>query len=318
MKTGILLIAHGTVERLDDLPAFLANIRRGHPAPPELVLEVRRRYEAIGGRSPLLDICRDVAKKLEAKMGVATRLAMRLWEPYPKEVLRALAAEGTSRVVVLPLAQHSAKVYGDAVRAVAGELAEEGGPRLEITCAENWGQEPLMVRAYADAIRDALAEVPEGERGATSVLMTAHSLPVAVVRAGDPYEKEVRASAEAIARSLDGTSAAPPRRGQHLAAVRHSVAFQSQGMGTGPGGRPMEWLGPTLDEAIASAVARGETRIVVAPIGFLADHVEILYDLDIEAMAAAKAKGIALTRTRSLNASDPLVAALVAVASPLV
>jgi ferrochelatase len=259
MKTAILLIAHGTVERLDDLPAFLANIRRGHPAPPELALEVRRRYEAIGGRSPLLDICREVARKLEAKMGVPTRLAMRLWEPYPKEVLRALAADGASRV-----------------------------------------------RAYADAIRDALTDVPEGERGATSVLMTAHSLPLAVVRAGDPYEKEVRAAAEAVARV------------QHLAAVRHSVAFQSQGMGTGPGGRPMEWLGPTLDEAIASAAARGETRMVVSPIGFLADHVEILYDLDIEANAAAKAKGIALTRTRSLNASDALVAALVAVASPLV
>jgi len=310
MKTAILLIAHGTVERLDELPGFLANIRRGHPAPPELVAEVRRRYEAIGGRSPLGDICRALAGKVAERLGVPTRVAMRLWQPYPKEVLEGLLREGVTRIVVLPLAQHSAKVYGEAVEAAATEL---GAKDLEVVCADNWGQEPLLIHAYAQEIRRALAEVPVADRARTTLLMTAHSLPVAVVKAGDPYEREVRASAEAIAREV--------RSGDHDS-LRHEVVFQSQGMGTGPGGRPRGvsdgWLGPGLEESLTAAAARGDTRIVVAPIGFLADHVEILYDLDIEAHAWARELGLTLTRTRSLNASEGLVDALAKVASPLV
>jgi ferrochelatase len=304
MKTALVLIAHGTVERLDDLPPFLANIRRGHPAPADLVAEVRRRYEAIGGRSPLGDICAQLAGKLAARLGIPARVAMRLWPPYPTEVLAALGAEGVTRVVVLPLAQHSAKIYGEAVQAAAAEIAGAGGPSMEVVCAGNWGQEPLLIRAYTHEIERALAVVPEAEHARTTIVMTAHSLPVAVVQAGDPYEAEVRASAEAVGRAL-GTD------------VNRVVAFQSQGMGTGPGGRPMAWLGPSLQEAIAAAAARGDLRVVVAPIGFLADHVEILYDLDIEAQAYAKERGITLTRTRSLNASDALVDALAHVAAPL-
>ena len=182
MKTAIVLIAHGTIERLDDLPPFLANIRRGHPAPPELVAQVRRRYEAIGGRSPLNDICRQLAGKLEARLGLPTRVAMRLWEPYPKEVLGALVAEGVTRVVVVPLAQHSARVYGDTVREAATALAGQGGEALEVACADNWGQEPLLTHAYAEQIARELEQVPAGERDRTTVLMTAHSLPVAVVK----------------------------------------------------------------------------------------------------------------------------------------
>jgi ferrochelatase len=305
VTTAILLVAHGTVDRLDELPGFLANIRRGHPAPPELVAEVRRRYEAIGGRSPLLDICRELAGKLEEKLGVPTRVAMRLWQPYPKEVLEGLVREGATRIVVVPLAQYSAKVYGEAVVAAAKEL---GAGELEVVCADNWAQEPLLVRAYAQEIRRVLADVPAAERTKTTLVMTAHSLPVAVVKAGDPYEREVRASAEAIAREV--------RAGGHDN-LRHEVVFQSQGMGTGPGGRPVEWLGPGLKEALTAAAARGDTRVVVAPIGFLADHVEILYDLDIEAQGWARELGLTLTRTRSLNASEGLVDALAKVASAL-
>jgi ferrochelatase len=267
---------------------------------------VRRRYEAIGGRSPLNDICGELAAKLEALVGVSTRVAMRLWHPYPKDVLPELAREGFERVAVLPLAQHSAKIYGDAVKEAAADLAKAGGPSLDVACPPNWGREPKLTLAYASAIRKALAELPAAARAKTALVMTAHSLPVAVVRAGDPYEAEVAASAAAIVDALGAD--APAHR---------VVAFQSQGMGTGPGGRPIEWLGPDLPSEIVRAAGRGDTHVLVAPIGFLADHVEILYDLDIEAAAWAREHGLTLSRTRSLNAEPLLVEALAAALSPL-
>jgi ferrochelatase len=300
MARGVLLIAHGTVEHLDDLPAFLANIRRGHAAPPELVAEVRRRYEAIGGQSPLLAISRSAAARLEGLLGVPVRVAMRLWSPYPREVLRELAEAGARDVAVVPLAQHSAKVYEAAVREAAAEL-----PGTRVVAAANWGRTPELVAAFAAALVAALESVSAEDRAATSVLFTAHSLPTAVVRAGDPYEEEFRASAALVARAVGD------------AMPRWSACFQSQGMGTGPGGRPIEWMGPDLKSALEEQARAGVRHVVLAPIGFLADHVEILYDLDIEAVGWARKLGIRLSRTASLNDGQSLVAALAAVARPL-
>jgi ferrochelatase len=298
--TAIVLVAHGTVESLDDLPAFLANIRRGHPAPPELIAEVRRRYEAIGGRSPLLDVTREAASKLQARLGLPVRVAMRLFHPYPKDVLQELVAEGVRRVLVVPLAQHSAGVYGAAMKAAAKSV----DPSLEILAAPNWGRTPELVEAFADAVVRALGEVPpEVKVEATAVVMTAHSLPLSVIQAGDPYEREFRGSAADVA-------AAVRARGGRFA--EHVVAFQSQGIGT-----DTPWLGPELRATLEGLAARGIRHVVVAPIGFLADHVEILYDLDIEARAWAEELGIVLYRSASLNAGGGLVNALVSVVTHL-
>jgi ferrochelatase len=298
---AVLLIAHGTVEELDELPEFLKNIRRGHPAPPELLAEVRRRYEAIGGRSPLNAINRQIAERLEQRLGVPVRTANRLFHPYPEAVLAELAKAGTTRVIVVPLAQHSANVYGDAVK----QASRDAGLDLRIDAAPNWGRTPELTDAFARAIMTALAEVPDGERDRTSLLLTAHSLPVSVIEGGDPYEDEVRASAEAVAARV--RELAPGRF------VDHAVAFQSQGMSSGPGGRPMAWLGPDLRSRLEILAARGRKEVVIAPIGFLADHVEILYDLDIEARTWAEELGITLRRAPSLNASDELVDTLASV-----
>ncbi|MBX3221199.1 MAG: ferrochelatase [Labilithrix sp.] len=298
--TAVLLVAHGTVESLDDLPRFLANIRRGHAAPPELVAEVRRRYEAIGGRSPLLDITREVARRLEDELELPTRVAMRLFDPYPKDVLAELAADGIRRVVTIPLAQHSAAVYGSAVEAAAKEV----DPALEVVAAPNWGRTPELTRAFADSVVAALAKVPEGEAERTALVLTAHSLPLAVVRAGDRYADEFRASAEDVAAEV---------RARGGAFAEHVIAFQSQGIGTG-----VEWLGPDLRATLEDLSKRGLRHVVVAPVGFLADHVEILYDLDIEAKAWCEGElGIVLYRSASLNAGQGLVDALAAVAREL-
>jgi protoporphyrin/coproporphyrin ferrochelatase len=295
--TGVLLIGHGTVERLDDLPAFLAAIRHGRPAPDDVVREVRRRYEAIGGRSPLNAISNHLAHALEEKLRLPVRACGRLWAPYPGEMLEELAGL-VHEVTVLPLAQHSAHVYAEAVRRAEEDREGRGGRPLELVYAPNWGQNAILLDAYAARASDALASIPGSELARTVLVLTAHSLPRSVIEGGDAYEQEVRASAEAIAARVGGLP-------------RHVVAFQSQGMGTGPGGKPMAWLGPDLVTVLDEVKARGDLHVVFAPIGFLADHVEILYDLDIEARGWCKERGLTYTRSRSLNASDALVDALV-------
>jgi len=294
--TAVVLIAHGTVASLDDLPEFLTNIRRGHAPPAELVQEVRRRYEAIGGRSPLLDITYEAARKFEAKLQLPTRVAMRLWHPYPKDVIAKLAGEGIRRVVTVPLAQHSAGVYGAAMTAAAREI----DPTLDVLCAKNWGRTPELTRAFADRIVEAFAKVPPGEADETALVLTAHSLPLGIVQAGDPYEQELRASAEDVAAEV---------RARGVRFAEHVVAFQSQGIGTG-----IEWLGPDLRTSFEDLAKQGRKHVVIAPIGFLADHVEILYDLDVEAKAWCEELGIVPYRSTSLNAGEGLVDALATVA----
>jgi ferrochelatase len=288
MTAAVLLVSHGTVDDLDDLAAFVTNVRRGRPPGAELVAELRRRYEAIGGQSPLNAVNARVAAKLEGRVGARTAWANRLWHPYVRDVLAELAAEGVGHVAVVPLAQHSAHVYAEDARSGAA------GAGVTVACAPSWGRSPRLHEAFARRIRAVL-----GEPAGTTVIFTAHSLPRVVVERGDPYEGEVRASASAVAELLGP-------------GVRTTVAFQSQGFGA-----PGEWLGPDLATALDEAAARGEARVVFAPIGFLADHVEILYDLDIEAAALARARGLAAVRAPSLNDDDDLVDVLADVARPL-
>jgi ferrochelatase len=287
MTEAVLLVSHGTVDDLADLPAFVTNVRRGHAPPPELVAELRRRYEVIGGRSPLNDVVARLAAKLEARLGTRTAWAGRLWKPYPREVLAALAAAGVDRVALVPLAQHSAHVYEEDARRAAE------GTGITLACAAGWGQSKTLLDAFARRIRAVL-----GDPSHTTVVLSAHSLPRAVVDRGDPYEREVRAAAAAVVERLG-------------ADVHAAVAFQSQGFGGG------EWLGPDLRATLDAVAARGDHRVVLAPIGFLADHVEILYDLDVEAAAMARERGLAYARSASLGDDDDFVDVLVEVARPL-
>jgi len=293
---AVLLVSHGTVDDLEDLTAFVTNVRRGRPPPPELVAELRRRYEAIGGRSPLNAVNARLAGKLAASLGGGARVAWanRLWHPYTRDVLAGLGRDGVRRVAVVPLAQHSAHVYADDARAAADALAGQG-VALEVRCAPGWGQHPRLLDAFAARIRRVL-----GDPARTTVILTAHSLPRAVVDRGDPYEREVRASAAAVTARLG-------------AGVHTVVSFQSQGMSDTPGG----WLGPDLATVLDEARARGDARVVAAAIGFLADHVETLYDLDVEAAAMARERGLRWARAASLDDDDDLVDVLADVARPL-
>jgi ferrochelatase len=267
---AVLLIGHGSVQDPSEIPEFVRSIRHGRSAPQSVIDEVTHRWQAIGG-SPLQGIVEELARKLEAKLGIPVAYGSRLWKPWARDVAASLRARGATRILSLPLAPFSVHVYN----AMAQEFCDVfAGP---------WGEEPALVDAFASVIRDAM--IPDAH-----VLFTAHSLPIRVVRAGDPYEGQVRAAAEKVASALRLKS--------------WSVAFQSQGMDGG------EWLGPDLKTAFADIASAGAHAVVVCAIGFLADHTEVLYDLDVEARSIAEQAGLKWSRAQSLDVHPSLIEAL--------
>jgi ferrochelatase len=296
VATAVLTIAYGTVDDLDDLPAFLTAIRRGAPPSPELAAEMRRRYEAIGGRSPLNDICCELTRRLGDRLGIPAAFAGRYWRPSVDDVLACLARQGASRVVVVPLAPYSADEYVGVVRVAANDRIARGEPPVEVVGSGNWGDEPRLVTAFAASLRRVLVDLADPSRSRARVLMTAHSLPLSARRLVERYEREVRTAAEAVARAVGDVM--PP----------YEVVFQSRGMGGG------EWLGPDVPTTLARLADEGVRNVVFAPIGFVADHAEVLYDLDIEARGWAEARGMRYARMESLNAGDGIVDAVEAVA----
>lgn len=290
-STAVVLSFHGTVEDLDDMPAFLATIRRGRPAPPEMVAEVRHRYEQIGG-SPYVRETRAQAEALSARLGLPVRIAGRMWGPYAREVVPALYTEGVRRIVSLPLAPQSVDLYHADLRTAA-----EGLDGLELRFVPAWGDEPALLDAQLETVLEGLARLAasagEAPPAENAIVLSAHSLPLRVLRAGDRYELEFRAMAEKLQARLE--------------ALGHPVrvAFQSQGM-TGD-----EWLGPDLPATFGALVSEGLRRVVVAPIGFVAEHVETLYDLDVEAPKLAREAGIeAYGRAPTVSARPRFIDAL--------
>jgi len=278
---GVLLVAHGTVENLDDLGNFLARIRGGRPAPPGFLAELRGRYEAIGG-SPLLGVTRAQASGLAERLGARVFVGMRLWEPGVEAALEEAGRSGLERLCVIPLAPFSVHVYWEATRRSEAAARANGLATPELVSAPAWGTHPSFVEGHAELIR-AHAH-PEAR-----VVLTAHSLPLVALRAGDPYERLVRESAEAIGAKLGR---------------RSELAFQSQGEGNA------EWLGPDLKSVLGRIRDEGASRVAIAPFGFLGEHVETLYDLDIEARGLARELGLTFERVPALGTAPALIDAL--------
>ena len=288
-NTAILLVAHGTVKDLADLPAFVARIRHGRPPPPGLVDELRHRYEAIGG-SPLLRVTEEQARALEAHTGLPVLLGMRLWEPSVESAFVEAARREIKRLVLVPLAPFSVDVYGAAARrSLDAARAELGAGTPELVVCEPWGCEPAFIAAQCEAL-STLLRIDSRD---SAVVLTAHSLPRAAIRAGDRYQAEVDACARAIAERLGRPC---------------ELCYQSQGADGG------EWLGPDLRQTFERLAHSGVRQITLSPVGFLADHVETLYDLDIEARAWAGALGLGFERVPALNTAPGLIDALASVA----
>jgi ferrochelatase len=275
-ERALLVVGHGTIAASADVPEFLRRIRRGRPASPELVEEIKRRYQVIG-RSPLLDTTESLGRGLEARLGIATRVAMRFWAPLVEDVVAELVTGGVKELCVLPVAPFSVHVYVDVVKRALAGLAPAPASAVNVLGVEPYGSDEAFVLAQAAKVRPLVAGRTGGD---TLLILSAHSLPSAVIAAGDPYKTLFEASARAIAARLGWDA---------------QIVYQSQGADGG------DWLGPTLDDALVAARGAGKRAVVVAPVGFLADHVETLYDLDIEAAAKARELGLAFVRAPTLG-----------------
>ena len=293
-SVGVLVMAHGTPESLDDLPAFYTEIRRGQPPTHEQLRDLERRYVAIGGTSPLNAITAAQADGIAAALGrhlgtFTVRWGTRFCRPRMEEALTQLAVAGASHIVALVLTPHSSRVsvaeYERRARAAAGDLP--------LHMVDHWYDEPGFDEMVARRIGDALASLPEGRRHDTPVLFTAHSVPMSVLRQGDTYAEQVETSAGAAAKAAG--------------VERYVVAWQSAGR------TDDEWLGPDVRDVIGAEARRGSRAVVVCPIGFVADHLEVLYDVDVEARAVADAAGLAFARTASFNADGDFCALLASV-----
>jgi protoporphyrin/coproporphyrin ferrochelatase len=289
VKQGILLLAHGAPERVEDVEKYLDYVRSGRPGSAKVVEEVRHRYKEIGGSSPLLSWTRRQAEALSARMGLPVFFGMRNWHPFIAEIMPQVKETGIERLAAICLApQYSDLSVGLYIKRTE-EAKGSAGVTAEIVWAKTFHDEPLLIEAFAEK----LAWL-KGRRPAPHVLFTAHSLPEKILASGDPYDREARATAAAVANRLE--------------LVNWDFAYQSQGM-TGD-----QWLGPTVESVLDRYAAEGVREVVVDPIGFVCDHVEILYDIDILFRKYAAERGIELSRPETLNDSPTFIAALAEVA----
>lgn len=294
--TAILLTAVGGPNSLDEVGPFLLDIRGGRPTSDELVDEFRERYRRIGGRSPLLDISRAQAKALEDRLndeGGAYRcyVGMRNWRPYIRDVLPEVVSDGFERLVVLPLtpyySRRSVGAYFSAVDAAVSTIVA----RPNLTYVESWNTEPALVGMFAAKVRKGLEHLAKRGFPDPAVVFTAHSLPKRLMDEGDPYERELSETRALVLQRL------PP--------LRVRMAWQSAGRGE------EAWLGPPLEDALAEISRAGEKAVLVVPFGFVSDHLEILYDVDIEARALAGKRGLEFERTDSPNTDPGFIDAMV-------
>jgi ferrochelatase len=294
---AVLLIAFGGPERSEDIRPFLEIVTAGRGIPAERLEEVAHHYELIGGRSPLNELTRRQAAALGRALGqegiaLPVHVGMRNWHPFLHETLAEMKDAGHRRAlgIILSSLQTEASWERYAVDvAAARDKVGDGAP--EVVFAPMWSDHPLFIAAMAERVDEALSQVPPARRSAAAVVFTAHSVPVAMA-SGSPYAAQLEAAARSIAEQLDHS--------------RWSVAYQSRS------GSPRDpWLEPDIGAAIRDLARGGAADVVVAPIGFVCDHVEVLYDLDVEARAVAADVGMGFHRAATANDHPAFIAMLV-------
>jgi len=293
---SVLLIAFGGPTQSEEIRPFLDNVTRGRRIPPERVEEVARHYERIGGRSRLNDLTFKQADGLRAALerdGVALPVfvGMRNWHPYLFEALAEMAEKRCRRALGIILSSLQTEASWERYQEDVAEAKVKVGPAApDVIYAPPWFDHPHFIEAVADRARVALDTVPAARRPDTPLIFTAHSVPV-VMAEGSPYVRQLTVSARLVA--------------ERLGHDRWGIAYQSRS-----GSAHEHWLEPEIDEVIRERARAGAQALVVVPIGFVCDHVEVLYDLDIEAAEIAKGAGLGFHRAKAVNDHPAFIAML--------
>lgn len=290
---GIMVLAYGTPETLDDVEPYYTHIRGGRKPSPEQLADLVMRYEKVGGQTPLYELTKGVADQLGARLErefpgqYKVYLAMKHWHPYIKDVVAQIAADGLRDVIGVVLAPHYSRYSLEGYRTYTEKALEQLGNPFAFHFVEHWHDHPLFRALIADRIRAALAEFPPEAQGHVTVLFSAHSLPQKIVAQGDPYVDQLDASAAAIA--------------DMLGIPDHRFCFQSAAP------TPEPWLGPDIVDYLQTLYDEGVRNVLSVPFGFVAEHLEVLWDIDTEAQAKAHELGMDLRRIRMPNADPEFV-----------
>ncbi len=298
-RVGVILLTYGSPETLDDMPQYLANVRGGRPAEQELVDEFRRRYELIGG-SPLVRITREQAAALERELNrrhpdgptFQVTVGMRFAPPMIADAVQAIGLESDELVGVIMSPQYSPIIMSGYNTAFDSAVAELGRSDLRATVAGDWHLQPEFIEALTQRVQEALGRLPADVRESVSVLLTAHSMPQRVVEKEPRYIESLKETARAVAERLG------------LGPDRWMFCYQSAGH------TPEEWLKPDFADIMPILREQGQTHVLIAPVQFLADHLEILYDIEVGAREQAEEHGIEFARIESLNVAPKFIAAL--------
>jgi ferrochelatase len=287
-KTAVLLLAHGSPENPEQTPEFLKYVTGGRPLPPAVVEEIRHRYSLIGF-SPLACWTLLQADQLSRVLKMSVFVGMRNWRPFIGDAVQAIAAQKFDRVIAICLAPQNSRTSVGLYRSA---VSSDGNLPFEMDFVDEWHDEPLLAKAFAENLRSSW-EKASAENGArVPIIFTAHSVPERTITDGDPYERQAKETAELVAKEAG------------LSREDWTFAFQSQGISGGV------WIGPTVEDTIRDLKAKGHRGVFLDPVGFVCDHVEVLYDIDIAFQQRAEKEGMRLWRAGSLNGSKTLTAAL--------
>jgi len=286
-KVAVLLLAHGSPDSADEIPEYLRLVTSGRPLPQHVIDEIAHRYSLVGF-SPLTSWTLKQGQQLASALGIPVYVGMRNWKPFVADVTRKMMSEGVHQVVAICMApQNSRTSVGLYRRAVESQNAA-----FLVDFVESWHDHPLLAKAFAEKLKSGWHVACEDAGAKVPIIFTAHSVPQRTITEGDPYQAQAHETAELVAKEAG------------LDANQWTFAFQSQGMSGGP------WIGPTVEETMLRLKAQGNSGVFIQPVGFLCDHVEVLYDIDIAFKDFARQNNLRLRRAESLNDSPLLTEAL--------
>jgi len=296
-RVGLLLMAYGTPRTLEEIEPYYTHIRRGRKPPEEQLEDLKGRYEAVGGITAFAQITDEQVRRLELEMNQRipevewkAYLGLKHIDPFIEDAVDAMHRDGITEAISLVLAPHystySVQVYNERAKAQAERI---GGPAIH--CVDSWYREPAFIQYWADELRQTFASMPEEEQHQTVVIFSAHSLPEKILQTGDPYPRQLEETAELIARAAD---------------IRHfAVGWQSAG------NTPEPWIGPDVQDLTRELYQeKGYTSFVYCPVGFVAEHLEVLYDNDIECRAVTDELGARYYRPEMPNAKPAFIRCL--------